>query len=57
MESRPKREKKARVDLSALDALEKAKSGVTKRAQQVQVRHILAFLQIALLQLIWRKCR
>ena len=41
MESRPKREKKARVDLSALDALEKAKSGVTKRSHQVQVRQIL----------------
>jgi hypothetical protein len=37
MESRPRREKKARVDLTALEALEKAKSGVTKRAQQVQV--------------------
>ena len=37
MESRPRREKKARVDLGALDALEKAKSGVTKRAHQVQV--------------------
>jgi hypothetical protein len=39
---RPKREKKSRVDQSALDALDAARSGVGKRVAQVQVRKKLA---------------
>jgi hypothetical protein len=40
MESRGRRTKKARVDVSALEALEQAKSGTAKRANQVQVREV-----------------
>ena len=41
MEGRGQRVKKARVDLSALEALEQAKSGTTKRSNQVQVRDVV----------------
>jgi hypothetical protein len=41
MESRGRREKKARVDTKALDALEKARLGVAKRSDQVQVNDAL----------------